>query len=202
MLPRLGKVHKMLRRARAFASIVIVLFVLITTDAMASARRTFVASTGNDANPCTLSQPCRGFAAAVAQTSTQGEVIVLDSAGYGPVAITQSVTISVPPGVYAGISVFAGDGVSIDSPINHISVRLVGLTIVGQNLAAANGISVMGNSVVTIDRCSATNMQVGLFVNRPVRAPCRYGPPSSAAIRPAWTFQESSIYRTPLRAGI
>ena len=28
-------------------------------------QRTFVASTGVDTNPCTLTQPCRGFAAAV-----------------------------------------------------------------------------------------------------------------------------------------
>ncbi len=164
VLPHFRKVRKMMRRARAFAPIVIALFVLITTDAMASARRTFVASTGNDANPCTLSQPCRGFAAAVAQTSTQGEVIVLDSAGYGPVAINQSVTLSAPAGIYAGISVFTGDGVAIDSPTNPISVRLVGLTIVGQNPAAANGISITGNSLVVIERCSATGMQIGLYV--------------------------------------
>ena len=32
-------------------------------------------------------------------------MIVLDSAGYGPVTITQSVSITAPPGVFAGISV-------------------------------------------------------------------------------------------------
>ena len=66
---------------------------LAPTGVSATAQRTFVASTGNDTNPCGLAQPCRGFARAVSQTSASGEVIVLDSAGYGPVTITKSVSL-------------------------------------------------------------------------------------------------------------
>ena len=36
------------------------------------------------------------------------QVIVLDSAGYGPVTITQAVSIIAPAGVYAGVSVSRG----------------------------------------------------------------------------------------------
>ena len=61
--------------------------------------------TGNDINPCSLTQPCRGFTAAIAQVIAGGEVIALDSAAYGPVTITQSVSIIGPAGVYVGISV-------------------------------------------------------------------------------------------------
>ena len=68
---------------------------LAAADAAATAQRTFVASTGNDANPCSLAQPCRGFARAFRQASP-GEVIVLDSAGYGLVTITQSVSLIAP----------------------------------------------------------------------------------------------------------
>jgi hypothetical protein len=67
--------------------------------ANATAQRTFVASTGNDANNafnCSIVKPCRGFAAAVGVTASGGEVIVLDSAGYGAVMITQSVSIIAP----------------------------------------------------------------------------------------------------------
>jgi hypothetical protein len=66
-------------------------------DALAAVQRTFVASTGNDANPCSLAAPCRAFGAAILQTSANGEVIVLDSAGYGPATITQPVSIIAPP---------------------------------------------------------------------------------------------------------
>jgi hypothetical protein len=71
--------HRILTLAFAF-----VVTLLTPAAASATIQRTFVASTGNDANPCTLAQPCRGFARAVSQTSPSGEVIVLDSAGYGP----------------------------------------------------------------------------------------------------------------------
>src|SRR5437588_645215 len=54
-----------------------------TSVAAGSAQRTFVsANHGNDANPCTVTSPCRNFAAAIAQTAPGGEVIVPD-AGVG-----------------------------------------------------------------------------------------------------------------------
>src|SRR5947209_20205984 len=76
------------------------------------AQRTFVSANGNDANLCTRTFPCRSFAAAVALTNSDGEVIVLDSGGYGPVTITQAVSLISPEGVYAGITaVSAGKGI-------------------------------------------------------------------------------------------
>ena len=57
-------------------------------------QRTFVASNGNDANACTLPAPCRSFTAALLKTSaSNGEIIVLDSAGKGPVTIAKSVSV-------------------------------------------------------------------------------------------------------------
>jgi hypothetical protein len=95
-----------------------------------AAQRTFVASSGSDAHPCTLSQPCRSCGAAIAKTSSDGEVIVLDSAGYGPVTITQSISITAPAGIYAGVTVTSGDGIVIDGP--GIVVGLRELSINGQ----------------------------------------------------------------------
>src|SRR5207245_7143697 len=97
----------------------------------ALAQRTFVsAATGNDANPCTRTAPCRNFAAAIAQTSPGGEVIVLDSGGYGTFTIAQAISIIAPPGVYAGISVFAGTGITISAGASDV-VTLRGLTLTG-----------------------------------------------------------------------
>jgi hypothetical protein len=99
-------------------------------EASAAAQRTFVASTGNDANPCTLAQPCRSFATAIAQTLDGGEILVLDTAGYGPVTITKSVSIIAPPGVYGGISVPTFEnGIHINAP--GVVVALRGLSING-----------------------------------------------------------------------
>jgi hypothetical protein len=55
--------------------------------------RTFIASFGNDANPCTRPLPCRLLAAAYAVTDINGEIHALDPAGYGAVTITKSISI-------------------------------------------------------------------------------------------------------------
>ena len=99
--------------ARSFSRSIAIgsLLLAVSFDARAvGVQRTFVAANGSDAHPCSLAQPCRSFAAAIANTDPNGEIIVFDSAGYGVVAITKSVTIAAPPGVYAGITVFSGDG--------------------------------------------------------------------------------------------
>ena len=119
----------MLRRTCALVSIAFALSLFSTIGAAATAKRTFVASNGNDANPCSITAPCRGFTAALAQTASGGEILVLDSAGYGPVSINQAVSIIAPPGVYAGISVLSGTGIFVNPGSG--TVVLSGLTING-----------------------------------------------------------------------
>jgi len=120
------------------------LLAAVTGSAYAVApQRTFVASTGNDANPCSLTLPCRGFTAAVSAVAAGGEVIVLDSAGYGPVTITKSVSIIAPAGVYAGISASTGNAITIAAAATDV-VALRGLKL-NNILTASNGIQV--NSV-------------------------------------------------------
>ena len=89
--------------------------------ASGSAQRSFVsANHGNDANPCTVTLPCRNFAAAIAQTVAGGEVIALDSGGYGPVTIGNSISLISPPGVYAGITAFSGDAITINAGASDV----------------------------------------------------------------------------------
>jgi hypothetical protein len=76
-----------------------------------AAPRTFVSGTGNDANPCSISAPCRSFAVAINAADAGGEVIALDTAGYGPFAINKSISVISPPGVIAAIS----NGVGVPS---------------------------------------------------------------------------------------
>jgi len=90
------------------------LILLCSAPLFATAQRTFVASSGSDANPCSRDLPYRSFAAAILQTNANGEVVAIDSAGYGPMTITQSVTIVAAPGVHAGISVFSGEGITVN----------------------------------------------------------------------------------------
>ena len=129
---------------------------IVSCGAVATAQRTFVASTGNDAATCSLAQPCRGFARAVTQTNTGGEVIVLDSAGYGPVTITKSISLIAPAGIYAGIAVFSGDGITVDAP--GATVVLRGMSINGQG--GSNGVNVLHAARVRIESCVISGMGV------------------------------------------
>ena len=115
---------------QAPARFALALFMLAAALEAAAAQRTFVASSGLDSNACSLVAPCRSFQAAMAQTSPGGEVIVLDSAGYGGVTISQAVSIVAPPGIYAGVSVLSGTGIIVNAGAGN-KVTLRGLTING-----------------------------------------------------------------------
>ena len=133
------------------------------TLAHAATQRSFVASTGIDTNTafnCSIAKPCRGFAAAIGVTSPKGEVIVLDSAAYGAIpAITKSISITAPAGIYAGISVFSGDGITVNASATD-TVVLRGLTINGQG--GANGITITNALVVHVENCVIANMSIGI----------------------------------------
>jgi len=145
----------MMHRTFALGSIGFALPLLAATDALATAQRTFVSSTGNDAANCQLATPCRSFGAAIAKTLSGGEVIVLDSAGYGVVSINQSVSIVAPSGIYAGISVL---GSTNGIYINTGDVTLRGLTINGESASSLSGVFVFDGGIVNIERCEISNM--------------------------------------------
>jgi hypothetical protein len=59
----------------------------------AHAQRVFVSSHGLDTNPCTVTAPCRTFQQAHNTVAANGEIDVLDPAGYGPLTITKGISI-------------------------------------------------------------------------------------------------------------
>jgi hypothetical protein len=129
----------------------IALAALIRCEPVAAAQRTFVASSGDDANACSLTAPCRTFAAAMTHTTDGGEVVVLDSAGYGTVTIAQSVSIIAPPGVYAGITASAGESaLTIDGA--DVAVALRGLNVNGL-AGSVHGIRFVRGRSLNIDDC-------------------------------------------------
>jgi hypothetical protein len=68
--------------------------VVLSVSAQAQATRTWVASYGNDANPCNRTNPCQTFAGAFSKTAENGEINVLTPGGYGPLHIYKSITIN------------------------------------------------------------------------------------------------------------
>jgi hypothetical protein len=136
---------------------------LAAGEARAAAQRTFVASYGSDAEPCSLARPCRSFGAAIASTVPSGEVIALDSAGYGSTVISKPVSIIAPPGIYASVSVTSGAGIVVDAGSGSVALR--GLTINGNG--GTTGIEFTSGAAlylddVTVSRFPSAGLSVGL----------------------------------------
>jgi hypothetical protein len=143
---------------RVCAVAVAAVLLLGATEASAAAQRTFVSSTGSDLDPCSVSAPCRSFGAAMGQTLPGGEIIPLDSAGYGNVVITQSVTIAVPPGIHAAITASSSNGIDVQAAATDVVV-LRGLTLESLGSGGA-GIDVVSAGAVHVEDCDISGFLV------------------------------------------
>ena len=127
-------------------------------------QRSFVSSSGVDTNPCTRNAPCRNFAAALAQTLDGGEVVAIDSAGYGAIGvIDKSVSIVAPLGVHAGMSIFSGNGATISAPGGAVELRNLFLT----SLGGAQGIEVSAADNVHLNGLTVTGFGNGVVYGSP-----------------------------------
>jgi hypothetical protein len=126
-----------------------------TTQAIAQNARSFVSGQGLDSNPCTRPAPCRSFGTAIGATNAGGEVVVLDSAGYGPFTVSKAISIVSPGGVEAGITAQTGDAITIAAGTND-AVVLRGLSIQGAS-GASNGITFVDGLRLEIIDCVIRN---------------------------------------------
>ena len=140
----------------------------------AQGQRTFVsAQHGDDGNTaatpaCSVTQPCRSFNVAINAVRSGGEVVALDSGGYGPVTINKAVTLSAPAGVYAAITALtAGSSaitVSAAGGSNGDTVVLKGLTLTG--LGGQEGINVTSVGNLHVEGCVISGFtDAGINVN-------------------------------------
>ena len=121
------------------------------TTQLFGAQRTFVsAANGSDSNGCTRALPCRNFMAAIPLTDPDGEVVVLDSGGYGVVTITQPISLISPNGVYAGITAFTGAAVTVNAGVANVTLR--NLAVHGQG--AAIGVDADTVQSLHIENCA------------------------------------------------
>jgi hypothetical protein len=125
-------------------------FFLLSASAGFGQVRTWVSPAGLDSNPCTREQPCRNFAAAITAVAAGGEVVALESAGYGPVTITKSVTIVAPAGVHAAIAPSSGNAITVSAAdTDHVVLRNLYLNSQG----ATYGIDANMLATLYIERC-------------------------------------------------
>lgn len=134
----------------AAAAMAAVLSTFISAGADAQQVRTFVSGAGTDSGICGVTTPCRHFTYALTQTGPGGEIVALDSAGYGAVTINQSVSISAPAGVEAAITAASGDGITIAAGASDV-INLTGITLTGGG--GANGITFTAGDKLNIKNC-------------------------------------------------
>src|ERR1044072_1736536 len=128
--------------------------------AHAQATRTWVSGVGDDVNPCSRTAPCKTFPGAISKTATSGEINCLDSAGFGAVNITKSITIRCK-GVIGGILAAGTTGIIVNNAAAE--VVLDGLDINGA------GTGTTGIRVLTASKVWIMNTNIHGFLNNGVK---------------------------------
>lgn len=148
-------VMKAITRGLVTAALLLIPFV-----AGAQTVRTWVSTGGSDVNPCSRAFPCRNFFAAITAVSPGGEVVVLDSGGFGAVSVNKNVSIISPPGIHAAIAPTVGNAITISSGSGVVVLR--GLYLNSQG--ADTGVMVSAGDAVHLENMVVNGFDDGLFV--------------------------------------
>jgi hypothetical protein len=122
---------------------------LVASSAEAVSPRAYVSVNGNDGNTCNVpATPCRTFTGAIAQTTSGGEVIVMDSGTFGGGTISQAVTINAPSGVAALVAT----PIVVNAGANDV-VTLRGVTFVAPSPGLNVGLTFNGGHSLNVENC-------------------------------------------------
>ena len=146
--------------------------VLLATPSVAHAQtstKIFVASYGGDGNDGSRGAPKRNFQAAHDAVAAGGQIVVLDTAGYGALTITKSLNITVPPGVNGFVTVTgSNNGITINAGFED-TICLRGLIIEGGGRSETNGSSGIKvsttSALVSVKDCTVRNFQYGILAD-------------------------------------
>jgi hypothetical protein len=138
----------------------------LAVSASAQPFRTFVSGSGSDSNPsCSVSAPCRSLAQALSVVAAGGEIVVLDSAGYGAsLTINKAISISVPDGLHAALSAPVSTiAITIAAGSSDI-VRIDGLDVIGGGSGSGVGVSIGTCKRTELRRMRISRIQDGVDV--------------------------------------
>jgi hypothetical protein len=157
----------MYKSTRSLVAAITAATLSIGGHASAGLFRAYLSVDGNDANPCTVQQPCRLLPAAIAAVDDGGEIWMVDSANYntGPVTITKSVSILAIPGAVASVVGNGGNAIQTGTPGVRIALRnLKILSLAG----AWDGIHLANGASLTVDGCEIAGFngatRAGIYV--------------------------------------
>jgi hypothetical protein len=145
--------------------VTVLVYLLPAAPAQAQAIRTFVSVAGSDSNPCSITQPCRHFQAAVNATALGGEVDALDPGAYGSFTISHAITIQgqgwsyvAPPMNSGAITINAGPSDKVD---------IHGVLFNGINVSMATGILFNSGASLSVKDCTIQNFNLSGIIFQP-----------------------------------
>ena len=145
--------------------------VVAAGSAQAQATKNFVASFGADTNDGSRGSPKRNFQAAHDTVAAGGEIVALDTAGYGVVSITKAIGITAPPGITGFITTSSGTpAVTVNAPSGTVTLR--GLTL-NTTSGTPIGIDVNNVGALTVTDCTISGFR---------NAGIEFGPASTATL--------------------
>ncbi len=140
------------------------LIMTFAAAAQATVLRAFVSSTGSDGNigaNCVQATPCKTFAVAIGAVTAGGELIVLDTAGYGPLTINKAITIAAVPGATAFVVAATGTaGFTISAGATDLVV-LRNINFNGANAAGTTGVQ-HNSGKLEVHDCKFTQLATGI----------------------------------------
>jgi hypothetical protein len=139
-------------------AVLLALIVTALASMPAEAQRVFVSGLGSDSNPCTVNQPCRTFQQAYNTVPANGQIDVLDPAGYGALTITHG--ISIQGHGWGSITAASGAAITI-SVTTSDPVTLNGLVLDGLGTGDL-GISITSGPSVQILNSVVRRFNIGI----------------------------------------
>src|SRR5258705_5973368 len=122
----------------------------VASMAQAQATRTWVSGVGDDAMPCSRTEPCKPWAAEISKPAACGEIDALDPGGFGAVTITKSITLD-GTGTFASILASLTTGIIINAASTDV-ITIRGLSING-SCNGIRGMNILQAKTVNIEDC-------------------------------------------------
>lgn len=144
---------------KPLTTLVSVLAVCFPLLSNAQATRTWVSGVGDDANPASRTAPALTFAGAIVKTAPGGVIDVLDPGDFGPVAISNSVTIDGDANQGDIIASNGGPGIVIDAGTNAVTLRNLSIEGLG---VSTNAIQILSAGAVHIENCRIDGFGTGI----------------------------------------
>jgi parallel beta helix pectate lyase-like protein len=154
---------------------------LSASPCSAQLTRTWVSSKGDDANQCSLIDPCATFKGALAKTAPGGYIGVLDAGGFGHVTIDKSITIDGGSATIASVleTTAIASGIFVSAgPFDVVTIRNLSIVGGGKGL---NGILAFKVGQLHVENCvisdftewgisfePSANLDANLFVENTV----------------------------------